>query len=423
MLHKVFAYFAHLAANPAQLMQVVGSGFAGTAVIVASLQLGNLAALRGDILNSETAAATAAAGAAAESNEACQKAVTSGVGDQLVTSLERSFAGVLPGAGKLIQAHRKEVNDRSAALTREVLIRYAAARWCAPREVFQNVPTENFGEKVAPFAAQAIAGQKSAAGDSSGTSLLDVAAKESAGAQDMANRQREIEAIISSAIEAAIQADNQTSSTIATLAIRTNNQLSLLLSQQINASIEIGNIHSKILQANSNLLDKIANIKAFEHFGQGGSSKAGYFSGLESGGSANFKYDGRFFEDTENARAAAGLNLNVIPTTRDGLTGSFEEANEMIKNNLNFGLLNLFRPETRTAFLQNEFKSELVSYVAAKNLVDPLDPQGGLKNNLDKVAEIKIDQLPGFICSALDAADPAAAPCFNIENKNTELQS
>jgi len=413
-----------------------------------------------------------------------------GKGEALLSAFEDSFRGVLPGAGKLLLEEPATVQERKTKLIFETITKYGELKYCLNKDRFiksygqeyqndfsidlqaymQTKNQETFKESVAQW----NRADKDTRGDlpkESDRLFIGIIKDEYAVVEkDMRETHAYITDIVNRAIDSAVAIDQQTELRLASLSSST--QLRLLamgnaigdIGNEIsNRQIVQGEVQNNFLQKQSEMLDKIADIKAYENWNKCFDDPTATI--CSNGKFGSNTYDQESFDkykdynedefdilrntvvgETDDGTVVAykGKKLRLESSLRNftGLadtlaqtqaeiqkamsgastaseTGKDEAAlkagtaamNDGKRGSFRFGLLNLVDADSRARFLDSKggFKLATLMYFAANAMVDVFIPGQEVTNYTNYLDTITADAYENQICAAVD---PDGTTCF-----------
>lgn len=435
LVNFLHAATARIFSDPAHATKVITTGFLIVGISTMTLDAANLSAnlLRSSITDAATKKIVAEeqmhSAAAFGAAKAC--GVSASAADKLITNFQKSFSGVLPGFSDVLKSKSATVVERKAKLIDAILKRYMNYKYCIAVSEYEQYRDEN----------QANLGTYLIAKYGTSTVLPSVAAKEDDLIRtDFHAKQTFVTEVIESAIANTSSTDQQISDegtnlqnaeTAAQLdkltgLIKVSNAIDDKHTAMMASVAELLRTQTEIAQDSSILLDKIANIKAYEHRKD---TEAVFASGWDD------KYFNEKSESVANTARPAGYGEIPLPNRgnevvvtevpEEGLASVFEATKIDIErtgainvqdNNTTadapfaFGLLTLVKPDDAREFLETEFQEAVLRYVAITNGKNPDKAGGGLSENKDAVPLPPDSVIEAQTCKALDNG----GTCFGI---------
>ena len=430
MLTKFLQSATHFLSNPAHASRMVMVSFGTVGLMAAMYQVGNVQLLKSDALGAASAPAAGAASGAAASGGAAPAASSAATAQQaiadcrtgaihaeeLMTRMAASFGGPLPGAAKLLADNGATVGVRRGQLVQRVLDGYKNLKYCYDKN--SSTPYHTY----ISMNSQASNGAPTLTGSDSMTASID---------RDLTEKRALIDSTIGSAIDAANQTDAQTTLNSIANKGKTDSQSADYQSKMMQALIENSNTQIDMMATNSALLDKIANIQAFDHAGTAHSgmtfdklADTGNWqqhiasqTGLGGGQEEHFAYSNTYFNQPVSANP--GKKQAVIPPVRDGAQDAVQGALKGLYNSdtgemkFRYGILNLVPEEALQPFLDGPFRKAVLAYSCAESGKNCEDPATGADGAAAKVPIINKEQISAMFCDLGSAgADPTN--CFGV---------
>jgi hypothetical protein len=349
---------------------------------------------------------------------------------KFIESFEKSFNGILPGAGNMLKEHSGMVTSRSEKLTLEVMKRYANLKFCISGEAYKTIHMGGYStilNDLDPYI-QTRAWEKEGNQDNNGLYMSAVTAEYDFAEKDLAKTRAYIEKTIANAIQSAKESDQQTTATIASLSTETVNKLNDRSNSLLEIANEIGNIQTGVLGNHSLLLDKIAQLEAYQNAGPT-TAKKPYFLGEDTppdqikwrnsfkeddgdGGETEYEY----MEIPDDVEPNTGWLVDLDLPEATGLKKVHDQTATEISgsasgNRYAYGILNLVDAFTKADFLALGFKKAVLLYTAAQNNFDPYAPRAGFLSGAQDLPEPPAATVESQLCKSIDTP---GANCFGV---------
>lgn len=336
-------------------------------------------------------------------------------------AFEKSFNGILPGAGDLLREHAGMVSSRRDALVLEVMSRYANLQFCIDNSAFKRVYYTGYssilGNDLNVYI-KVLSAEQPSGENNSGRFFTAAMTDYSTAADDLTKTEDYVKQTIDNAIESAKAADQQTTATIASLSTQTSNNLtdrSMTLAENDKA---IANMQTQVMGQQSEQLDKIIQLLSYQNAGDVPEGKKKYFEGGSAPSKIKWR-DGitsKYFESTNSVNPNEGETVEVALPEATGLKDVVDQAKTEITASadgslFSYGILNLVDDFNKMNFLALKFKKAVLLYLAAQNNFDPYAPRSGFLKGAAELSYPDAALISKQLCSSIDKT---SAKCFNF---------
>jgi len=336
-------------------------------------------------------------------------------------SFEKSFNGILPGAGDLLREHAGMVSSRRDALVLEVMQRYANLQFCIDNSAFKRIYYTGYASMLGKdlnVYMKVVSAEEPSGENNNGRFLTNAMSDSKTAADDLTQTENSVKLTIDNAVEAAKAADQQTTATIASLSTQTSNNLtdrSMTLAENDKA---IANMQTQVMGQQSEQLDKIVQLLAYQNAGDIPEAKKKYFEGGSAPSKIKWR-DGitsKYFESTNNVNPNEGETVEVALPESTGLKDVLDQAKTEITASadgslFSYGILNLVDDFNKMNFLALNFKKAVLLYLAAQNNFDPYAPRSGFLKGAAELSYPDAALIDNQLCKSIDKA---SAKCFNF---------
>ncbi|MDD3066753.1 MAG: hypothetical protein PHO48_02895 [Candidatus Gracilibacteria bacterium] len=339
-------------------------------------------------------------------------------------SFEKSFNGILPGAGDLLREHAGMVSSRRDALVLEVMQRYANLQFCIDNSAFKRIYYTGYASMLGNdlnVYMKVVSAEEPSGENNSGRFLTNAMSDSKTAADDLTQTENSVKLTIDNAVEAAKAADQQTTATIASLSTQTSNNLadrSMTLAQNDKA---IANNQTQVQGQQSQQLDKIIQLLAYQNAGPIPESKKAFFGGSDAPDVLKWRDapDGDssdYFEQPNDITPDEGETVEIALPESAGLKDVLDQAKTEITASadgslFSYGILNLVDDFNKMNFLALNFKKAVLLYLAAQNNFDPYAPRSGFAKGAEELPYPNDALIQNQLCNSIDKA---GAKCFSF---------
>lgn len=347
----------------------------------------------------------------------CQSARSSKTWAKFLQDFEDSFAGVLPGIGRVLLENPNLVTDRRERFIFEIMRFYANLKFCVAADNFTKI-YQNYGAVIGELgiftqiraletATETLAPQPRISQPNPYPSL-NAALETLQIIKDLESTEKYITETLDRAIASAIELDRQTDLRLVNLSTQTTNQLIATTNGLITLGNEIGNRNLKfdLMAIKEAELQRQINACLLAFAEKEGNTLKKTAVNSQKKCAALFGNGAIYQEPTENLSEQIG----PVPFTNPAPPSVLLELqrngqlSEQIAN-LSYGLLNLLTKEIRATFLQQRFGPEYVIWVAVLNGQNPFNP--GEQTNLATLKTyLKSKLIPAlytkYLCPAIE---------------------
>lgn len=341
---------------------------------------------------------------------------------KIMARFQKSMSGILPGAGNLILNDPAAVEDRKEQLIVEFMKKYTNFKFCIPEETFEPIYRDGYSslrQHLNAFLQIRSREDDTTKPDDKVHKIIVTSAMSelSVAERDILETWKYVSDTIDRAIESAIELDKQTGDEVARLTTVTANRLASTTNMAIKILSEVGKEGNMIDASVSGMTADIRSILAVDHslskpVGNGGSWEKPPLSTkvIEMIGKAG-GHDAVYSSDTS-------LDQSGLPAISGGEIQI--EISDLIRDDISYGLLNLFALKERTATAEYLGKSATI-YAGARLGLDPFTPgsEEYIKTLVQSFAAKLIDlteEEEKQICYSLDPVDEDQLKQLTVKN-------